>query len=368
MSFKNLMKRYAGTSTSSKLTTSTNPSSGEDEQASKRTRLATKKVFLVLSVHLHSDADCDVELSASALLKFFLDIVSSSTYSVSVEQPRDCHYDPQTSRLLIVSPSKSILEVIATAACSRGALFDKDKPCSFRILRVGSVDESDNRLTDKAFVASLLSDASGPSFSVVVARYREPVDWVSTGISSKVHLYNKAPLHDDQISRFFSVHTLPNVGRESHTYLHHIVDNYDSLTDIVYFTQAHPFDHAPHFLSSVMSNVGLCRPYQGLSDVTGNVYDCNVQQYERMFPGIQEGFTRTLRELFGKEMSPATIRFYPGAIMAVHKSLIHRRPREFYRQCLSLLDHSVDPIEGYTFERIWSLIFDDAEMEWPLPL
>lgn len=360
------MKRYAGASTSSSLTTTTNSSSGEDEQASKRTRVAPKKFCLVLSVHL--DADAGVELSASALSKEFLETISSSSYSVSVEQPKDYHYDPENSRFLIISPSKSILEVIATAACSRGALFNKSKPCSFRILRVGSVEESDDRLTDKAFVASLLSAASSPSFSVVVARYREPVDWISTDISKKVYLYNKAPLHDDQVGRFLSVQTLPNVGRESHTYLHHILDNYDSLTDIVYFTQAHPFDHAPHFLSSVMSNVGLCRPYQGLSDVTGKVYDCNVQQYERMFPGIQEGFTRTIRELFGKDFSPATIRFYPGAIMAVHKSLIHRRPREFYQRCLSLLDHAVDPIEGYAFERIWSLIFDDVEMEWPLPL
>ena len=34
------------------------------------------------------------------------------------------------------------------------------------------------------------------------------------------------------------VRTLPNVGRESHAYLSHIVDNYDSLADWTVFTQA----------------------------------------------------------------------------------------------------------------------------------
>merc|ERR1719248_86361 len=35
-----------------------------------------------------------------------------------------------------------------------------------------------------------------------------------------------------------TVQQLPNVGRESHTYLHHIVDNYENLANWTVFTQA----------------------------------------------------------------------------------------------------------------------------------
>eukprot|EP01038_Epipyxis_sp_PR26KG_P013361 gene13361-17920_t len=55
---------------------------------------------------------------------------------------------------------------------------------------------------------------------------------------------------------------LSNVGCESHTYLNHIISNYEQLADVTYFTQGHPFDHAPDFLGLVEANVGhryLCK-------------------------------------------------------------------------------------------------------------
>ena len=45
-------------------------------------------------------------------------------------------------------------------------------------------------------------------------------------------IYDKSP------SPVAGSRPLPNVGRESHTYLHHIVSNYDSLADWTVFSQA----------------------------------------------------------------------------------------------------------------------------------
>merc|ERR1719440_887988 len=57
-----------------------------------------------------------------------------------------------------------------------------------------------------------------------------------------VHLriYTKGPQVDLAMPAGLrvSLHKLPNLGRESHTYLHHIVENYDQLPEWTVFSQA----------------------------------------------------------------------------------------------------------------------------------
>ena len=76
--------------------------------------------------------------------------------------------------------------------------------------------------------------------NVVVSRYQENIDWAD-GIENGI-IYNKGPT--TPVSRH-PVITLPNVGREGHTYLYHIIQNYDQLPDHTCFLQGHPFDHTP---------------------------------------------------------------------------------------------------------------------------
>ena len=75
------------------------------------------------------------------------------------------------------------------------------------------------------------------NYQIVVARYNENIDWLN---SEKDHciIYNKSkPLNiPNEI-------ILPNVGRESHTYLYHIIENYDNLSDKTIFFQGNIRDH-----------------------------------------------------------------------------------------------------------------------------
>jgi hypothetical protein len=78
---------------------------------------------------------------------------------------------------------------------------------------------------------------------VVLAHHSEDLSWLSRIPEFKdVHLrvYTKGPQANLNvpIASRASFHQLPNVGRESHTYLHHIVENYDRLADWTVFTQA----------------------------------------------------------------------------------------------------------------------------------
>merc|ERR1719356_1985609 len=86
---------------------------------------------------------------------------------------------------------------------------------------------------------ALLACAGGsevaPNVDVVVAHYDEDLAWLDRYRSPDVRfrVYSKGGDAQAGISEL-----LPNVGRESQTYLHHIIKNYDSLAPWTVFTQA----------------------------------------------------------------------------------------------------------------------------------
>jgi len=95
---------------------------------------------------------------------------------------------------------------------------------------------------------------------IVVARYNEDLSWLKNLPKSiKITIYNKG---NDDIE--YSFIKLPNVGRESHTYLHHIINNYDKLADQTIFCQGDSIFHSPGFLN-LIKNKKLFEPVQPLS-------------------------------------------------------------------------------------------------------
>lgn len=88
-----------------------------------------------------------------------------------------------------------------------------------------------------------------PEHTFVIARYKEDINWTRY-LPGKVIIYNKGP-DDLDISNFrdnTEIRKVENVGREGHTYLYHIIENYDKLTERITFLQADPFDHSPHLI------------------------------------------------------------------------------------------------------------------------
>ena len=83
--------------------------------------------------------------------------------------------------------------------------------------------------------------------TVVVARYEEDVQWTEA-YSDICTLYNKGA---SKVEGLPFVIRLPNMGREGHTYLYHILSNYNSLSQNVVFTQADPFPHNPTILCAI---------------------------------------------------------------------------------------------------------------------
>ena len=95
--------------------------------------------------------------------------------------------------------------------------------------------------------------------ALVVARYAESVDWAMAYNDIAV-IYNKS---QSPLVGFQRLVNIENVGREGHTYLYHIIHNYEELAERSIFLQADPFLHNPTLLFGV-DNYFMFDPVQPL--------------------------------------------------------------------------------------------------------
>ncbi len=213
---------------------------------------------------------------------------------------------------------------------------------------------------------------------LVIARYKEDISWIDDHNLSdtfNVIVYNK--FHSEPI-------TLPNAaGREAHTYLWHIVSNYDTLPDRTIFCQGKPFDHSPRFyalLSDVNTDDSISyfpmSRHRGEGDDDIDYLHCNIDG-EPDHPSLCMG--EQFHNIFGNNaIIPDPIIFFPGAVFCCSRENIHKRPKEFYKQCYELslnsdwkdtLVHATVSPNGnvccaYFFERFWSYIFNYHKIDY----
>jgi hypothetical protein len=83
----------------------------------------------------------------------------------------------------------------------------------------------------------------------IISRYNEDVRWTRF-LQGNIIIYNKGKNNINiNIERNnIKIINIYNIGREGHTYLYHIINNYDNLKDKTIFLQGNPFDHSPNIL------------------------------------------------------------------------------------------------------------------------
>lgn len=209
---------------------------------------------------------------------------------------------------------------------------------------------------------------------IVMARYNEDVSWLGP-LRERCIVYNKGQelASADGLKRVVS---LPNVGRESHTYLHHIVENYDTLAPVTVFTQARIEDHfdvdgkpwSPENGREYLLTLGRqaadfgqsqnARMYEYLGGMSA-IPSFNLHVYYAR--GLQKTAYDSLGQWFkamvGHDMPQQGVPWYKNALFAVKRDRIHQHPRSFYEKLLGEVDSLVNPEAGHFFERSWYMIF-----------
>ncbi len=105
---------------------------------------------------------------------------------------------------------------------------------------------------------------------LIISHYNENLDWINN-ISDNVniYIYTKGDLINEFKKNIF-FKKLDNIGNEHHTYFYHIINNYNKLDDILYFSQGNPFEHSKFWLEKFENDfVG------GMSDfnLITNIYE-----------------------------------------------------------------------------------------------
>ena len=192
----------------------------------------------------------------------------------------------------------------------------------------------------------------------VVARYQEGLEWIG-GIQNAL-VYNKGG--DNIPNTSHPIIQLPNVGREGHTFLHHIIANYDQLDPYTVFLQGYPFDHCP-YLEDVLKElkrdcIDSPNPTLGVRFLSRELRYANLMHDDT---GPHIPLIDCYQKIFNQEKIDHHFFFAPGAQFVASRSAIRSRSKQFYQTIYDMLNKEVNPIEGYALERFWPMILMHLE-------
>ena len=204
------------------------------------------------------------------------------------------------------------------------------------------------------------------NYKFIVAHYNEDLEWVKKE-AENLYIYHKG---DEQKPRFdcYNWEKLPNVGREGHTYLYHIIKNYNNLADINIFLQGNISDHKDlcppniedYYLILNNSKVSFYCKSIGIMPRLKHVYHIGVFK-ERLDKGnlakAKDNFYTFFEKNLGYKM-PKYLCVSYGACFSIKKELILKHSIDFYKKLLYDLSQHPDPEEGHYLERLWVSIFN----------
>jgi len=247
------------------------------------------------------------------------------------------------------------------------------------------------------------------SVDIVLAHYNENLTW--TGEFNKAHpganfrIYSKSSkrVSDGNVTEY-----LPNVGRESHSYLHHIVKNYDDLADWTIFSQAAEpawgffsmkesghmcsgskfedyllprkegwymvYTVASHFPDGAQNDrldmmfrnktaVGSACPVHRSEGWGGWWFESShptiaYQRTQKSAPGPVEFYNKyVIANPSLQTFESLTVTFANGARFAASKQRIRMRPKSYYEDLLEQVSWHTDPIQGFYLEAMWYDVF-----------
>lgn len=202
------------------------------------------------------------------------------------------------------------------------------------------------------------------NFQIIVARYNENVNWLHN-YKDITLIYNKGD-NDPHLNEFNCIN-LPNFGRESHTYLYHIINNYDNLKEYTVF-----FQGSLDFSNEIKHNILNIQDYLKPNNFNANLKQIKfddlkypIKHFGKWKDEIDSGkmkkskFTcyNWLQNILKFNNNIEYINVAWSAIFSINKSLILKKPKIFYENLLRFIDYHPNPEEGHFFERTWHFIF-----------
>jgi len=222
------------------------------------------------------------------------------------------------------------------------------------------------------------------SFEIVISRYNEPLEWTLTApfCFYKYIVYNKGSNDHFEKTHVSNTIQLDNVGKEIHTYLYHIIQNYDSLSEIVMFLPAsmsvfYKSEKAISLLETTTKRNFEYAIFLGQQTESVQTY------FEKFELDCWKSTTKENQVDKDYSLLPCPIRPYGkwyehhfpnklthwwsyNCVFSIDRRDILQHPKEYYMNLIQGVSVANDTEEGHYIERSWEAIFGPFTYTQPM--
>jgi hypothetical protein len=212
------------------------------------------------------------------------------------------------------------------------------------------------------------------NIEIVVARYNEDLKWILEPPFNqfKYIVYNKGVNDDFEKTNVIKVVSLENVGRCDHTYLYHIVHNFNSLATVtVFFPGSLNNEYKKKNAIRILKNIKRERTGIFLGTRTNNLKkefqnftldkwvctdlsNASLNNESKLLPAVIRPYGRWFQYHFGD----IKVRYWCiYGVFSMHKLDIIKHNIERYRELMLAVGRHSNPEVGHYIERSWAAIF-----------
>jgi hypothetical protein len=216
-----------------------------------------------------------------------------------------------------------------------------------------------------------------PTVEIVVARYNESLHWLNEYPFNQFEyiIYNKGDNDNFEKKHVKQIVTLDNVGRCDHTYLYHLIENYEKLSNIiVFFTGS--LDTIPlkknkaitilnNIIQSNFKNAYFIGAYHDCLKTNYNDFKLDYWHCSHL-----ENYSKNSENTLHKcKLRPYAIWYNYffgntpahwstlGGIFSIDKRDIIQHPKTKYISLVQTVNTHSNPEAGHYIERSWGVIF-----------
>ena len=212
------------------------------------------------------------------------------------------------------------------------------------------------------------------SVDLVISYYKEDLNWLDEYkhiTFRNIYIYAKGPT-TPTIHFPHTVVKLENIGRESHTYLYHIIENYNNLADVTIFTSgSSSLEYKKKKLKFIIDNSLKTETsvFKGtrFTNVRNDNYEFILDSYEATHINNKEGDeAKVIKQSHIRPYGKWYEKNFPNvnidllnfwAIFSVSREHIHQHTKDYYMKLIYEIPRHSHPEVGHYFERSWVAVF-----------
>lgn len=209
---------------------------------------------------------------------------------------------------------------------------------------------------------------------IIVARYNEDLSWMRESPFNlfRYVVYNKGVNDNFEKCNVDEIIQLPNIGRCDHTYLYHIVHNFNNLSLInVFFPGSINNEYKKNNAKKILYNILKYKTAiflgtysddvkQQFNDFTLDTWACtdsanNILNPEKnLYPAKIRPFGKWFNYHFGN----IKVNYWCiHGVFSIHRNDILKHKQERYAKLLNAVSVHSNPEVGHYIERSWAAIF-----------